>query len=91
MKEIKETVKWLHGETKSDLIAWQRETLYIGLMWQREMGPKKLNVDNFENLKQETEIGFFINFLSFPKPETYAKFLFLQKGTFYHKMNFRRR
>ena len=44
MKEMKEIAKWLRADSKSDLIASQRETLYIGLMWPREMGPKKLKV-----------------------------------------------
>jgi hypothetical protein len=42
-------MKWLHADLKSDLIASQYETLYIGLMWLREMGPKKFKVDITDN------------------------------------------
>ena len=48
-QEMKNEMARLRADLKSDLIASQRETLYIGLMWLREMGPKKLKVAVTEN------------------------------------------
>ena len=39
-----EEMKRLRRVLKSDLIAWQREMLYIGLMWLRELESKRLKV-----------------------------------------------
>ena len=46
---MKNEMARLRADLKSDLIASQRETLYIGLIWLREMGPKKFKVVIAEN------------------------------------------
>ena len=39
----------LRPDLKSDLIAWQRETLYIGLMWLRELATNKMKLNLLAN------------------------------------------
>jgi hypothetical protein len=46
---MKNEMARLRADLKSDLIASQRETLYIGLIWLREMGPKNLRLFLAEN------------------------------------------
>ena len=85
---MKNEMARLRADLKSDLIASQRETLYIGLMWLRELGTKNMKVVVTENSFFGNGNRFLGYFRRFPSNHTYAIFFLFAKDSFHHKMNF---